>query len=46
MLRPDNPSDPSPPTKEEAVLMMRAAFLQSAGYPEAVRDMVEGVEDV
>lgn len=41
----DDPSDLSPPTAEEASLMMRVAFLQSAGYPEAVRDMVKETTD-
>lgn len=36
----EDPADPSPPTKEEAMLMMRVAFLHAAGYPEAVRDTV------
>ena len=38
VLRSD-PTDLSPPTPEEASLMMRVAFLQASGYPEAVRDM-------
>lgn len=41
----DDPSDISPPSREEAGLMMRAAFLQASGYPEAVRDMIKTWEE-
>ena len=41
----DDPSDPSPPTPKETALMMRAAFLQAAGYPEAVRRWTEQLKE-
>lgn len=41
----DDSWDISPPTREEAALMMRVAFLQAAGYPEAMKNMIKTWEE-